>query len=202
MVELIVVICIIALFTVILIANFPKMMRQFALSRAVYELAQNIRQAQDLSLSGVQLNDIHGNPITVKGYGVYFNPTSYPTKYIIYADVAGAPDSNGNRVSDSKYDDLGNNPMCSSVDQTDRPLYEDCIMQIVDLTKEDASLSINSITNVDDNFTSVDFTPPGPITKIENLNLQYSGTEIILQVRVDNIERGVSVNTSGLISVQ
>ena len=60
LVEVVVVIFIVALFTIILISDFPKMLRQLALSRVSYNFAQDLRKAQDLGLSGIALKDKNG----------------------------------------------------------------------------------------------------------------------------------------------
>jgi len=53
LVEIIVVIFIISLFASIAFLNLPKIQGSFALSSAVYELAQNIRTAENNALTGV-----------------------------------------------------------------------------------------------------------------------------------------------------
>lgn len=197
LVELIVVICIITLFTAILISNFPKMLRQFALSRAAYQLAQDLRKTQDLGLSGVQLNDVNNNSIAVKGYGIYIDPLN-PTQYLIYADVA---DVNGS--FDQEYDASPPPPFCSSVDQINGGTLEaDCIVEIVDLTKEDPSLSIKGLANIaSGESTSINYAPPNPITKISNIVSASFPIGIILQ-NTDGNTRTVYAGISGLISVQ
>lgn len=87
LVELVFVIFIITLFSTILIANFPKAQNYYALSRTAYKMAQDIRRAQDLALSGV----LSGG-LTVKGYGVYIDTGSSPNKYLIYADIDSSED--------------------------------------------------------------------------------------------------------------
>ena len=99
LVEIIVAVFIIVIFSVMLISNFPKIQDEFAISRAAYQLAQDLRKTQDLGLSGVPLSDASGNlivdingaPMPVRGYGIYILSNSQ--QYIIYADVA---DNNGN----------------------------------------------------------------------------------------------------------
>jgi type II secretory pathway pseudopilin PulG len=87
LVEIIVVIFIIALFSAIVIADFPTIQKHFALSRASYQLAQDLRKIQDLGLSGVQTKDMIGNTISVQGYGIYINTSQSREQYVMYADV-------------------------------------------------------------------------------------------------------------------
>ncbi len=211
LVEIVVVIFIISMFMVILISDFPKMLRQFALSRVVYNFAQDLRKAQDLGLSGVRLNDKTGKAITVKGYGIYVNYSKNPTKYLLYADVAAAADINGPGKSDQKYDDPVSPLYCSEVDQpggganiVNGVLVVDCIVSEVDISKESSSLSIDSITNTaGSSNTSINFTPPDPITTIDNLDTTITNNNQVGIVfkNTDGAKRTVYVNTSGLISI-
>ena len=198
--KLVVVIFIIALFTVILISNFPAMLRQFALSRVTYQFAQDLRKTQDLGLSGVQLNDKYGTAIAVKGYGIYINFSNSTKQYLIYADVA---DATG--VSDNKYDGDFNTIFCNNIDQTSSTLKTDCIVSITDVTKEDPSLSIEKVTDGGSNSynsLSVNFSPPTPITTITTNAFTQPSTVNIFLKNTDGTDRGVSVNSSGLINIQ
>lgn len=82
LVEVIVAIFIVAIFSAILIADYPKISRQFSLLRASHQLAQDLRRAEDLSLSGVLGSS---QALHISGYGVYIDLTN-STQYIIYAD--------------------------------------------------------------------------------------------------------------------
>ena len=92
LIEIIVVIFIIAIFSLIIIADFPGIEKQYALSNATYKLAQDFRRVQDLGLSGIQLLDADGNQINVQGYGIYINPAVSDSVYLIYADVGDEAD--------------------------------------------------------------------------------------------------------------
>ncbi|MCX6722403.1 MAG: prepilin-type N-terminal cleavage/methylation domain-containing protein [Candidatus Staskawiczbacteria bacterium] len=78
LVELIVVVFIIALFSLITVSNFPQIQKQYALSAAAYSLAQDIRAAEDMGLSGAQTLSSDGQIISVKGYG--FFARNFPTQ--------------------------------------------------------------------------------------------------------------------------
>lgn len=208
LVEIVVVVFIIALFTVILVSDFPRMLRQMALSRVAYNFAQNLRKAQDLGLSGIQLMDISPTPrsIAVKGYGLYIDLAN-PKQYIIYADVAG-PLVDGVRTSDNKYG-LSTYPLCSEVDQTvpipnfinGGILIADCVVETISLTKEDSSLFIKSFVNGSGSTNaSINFSPPGPLTTISNLSTGQNRVGVIFR-NSDGGERTVYVNSSGLIDV-
>lgn len=175
LVEIIVVIFIIAIFSTILISDFPTIQRQFALSRAAYKLAEDLRRAQDLSLSGVKTNDSSGQPIAkVYGYGVYFN-LSVPTQYIIYADVGNFQ----------------------------RYISGDPIIETTDISKDNPSLYIKQINNINGAYVSINFSPPDPTIKIDNLSSGNSEIGIVLGLNSDSSAiRTVWANTSGLINVQ
>ena len=201
LIEIVVVIFITVLFFLILISDFPKIQRQFALSRVAYELAQDLRKTQDLGLSGVQLIDKNGQPISIKGYGVYVNLVAqFKTQYIIYADVNG----------DQKYSSDLTFPLCDEADQTSGQLVSDCVIKIIDIKDSNNGgnpnlyiKQINNINNPSIGFTSINFSPPNPTIKIDNLNSGQSGIEIVLELSADaSASRKVLVNTSGLINVQ
>lgn len=199
LVEIIIVVFIIALFSVILVANFPKILRQFALSRATYILAQDIRKAEDLGLSGVVVTngETPAKPITtVKGYGLYIN-MAIPTQYLIYADLDNSKTYTPPTV-----------PTECSAEPTNNPT-KDCIVNVVDLKRENASLSIESIRKLDGNniagsSVSINFVPPDPAINIADNQLppvNYVGIKIVLR-NTDGATRSILVNTSGLIDIQ
>jgi len=192
LIEIIVVILVITLFSLILIADFPKIQKQMALSRVTYKLAQDLRKVQDLSLSGVKLKDSIGNPIAVKGYGIYID-VGNPTKYIIYADIDNTHACN-----------YLNQPCSDSLQLCDAPTADpklDCALEEpVDISKENINLKISSIVGINNkNFTSINFRPPDPITDIQNF---ISGRpEIVISLYNGLTYRKISVNKSGLINV-
>ena len=194
-VEIAVVIFIVALLSVILISDFPKIQRQMALSRVTYKLAQDLRKTQDFGLSGVQVNDAAGNPVKAKGYGIYIDLISSTKKYVMYADVA---DISGN--SDQKYSNGSSYPLCSG--QTNPT--SDCAVEVIDISQQNPNLYIKqiSINGSTSNSTSINFSPPNPTVNIENLSSGNS-VGIILGLSADSSAiRTVWVNKAGLINVQ
>lgn len=198
LVEIIVVIFVVTVFSVIIISDFPKIQRQFALSRSTHKLAQDLRKTQDLGMSGAQMLDMNGNPIKLKGYGVYIDFSQSNKQYIIYADVA---DANGN--SDQKY--TSENFYSANLCKDRSDIIFDCVVEIIDISKENPSLYIkNPITNVYTNFTSINFNPPVPTVKIDNfISNADSGVGIVLGLSSGSLaSRTVWVNVAGLINVQ
>jgi type II secretory pathway pseudopilin PulG len=207
LIEIIVVIFIITMFSMIIISDFPKMQKEFALSRAAYKLAQDLRKTEDLGLSGLQINDGENPPqliTTIKGYGIYIHLGESQEIYSIYADI------NYNQ-GDEIYDDPYPAPrvLCSNVPES-TPL-SDCIIETTDLSQDNPDLYIKSMENIIGNFTSINFSPPGPQVNIENkcsldfdcVDSDHSRIGIILGLKSDaSAERIIWINTSGLISVQ
>ena len=184
LVEIIVVIFIIALFSSILIANFPRIEKQFSLSRAAYKMAQDIRRAEDMGLSGVATQG-------AKGYGIYFDLSS-PTSYILYADTC---------LSDSKYTiDVS----CQKEGEDGHDVHVDD----VELGYAQQGIYIAGIKAVKGGqetsvqYTSMNFSPPNPTVAIDNLN-DGTSMEIILGVRSEpGLIKAISVNKSGLIEMK
>ena len=179
MVELVISIFIITIFSLIVIVNFPSILRSFAISRATYKLAQDLRKAQDLGLSGVLVNDISGNPIPPPkgGYGIYVNSlTGNNKKYTLYADTypASAP-------FDYAYDE-----------------GEDSIVENINIEQ---GVSIKSVGN--ESSASINFTPPNPLTTISSLQNGDTGINIVLVSDSDPaLTRTVYVNKAGLIEIK
>ncbi|MCX6723321.1 MAG: hypothetical protein NT094_04650, partial [Candidatus Staskawiczbacteria bacterium] len=167
----------------------------------------DLRKTQDLGLSGVPINDKNTDPIITKGYGIYIDPLN-PKEYVIYADVSSDP-TNPLAVSDQKY---SGDPYvrCDGIDQDAHGICKtDCVIDIIDLSKENSSLSIKEIRDVKNNILitfpiSINFMPPDPIIKItdnkEPPNF-YPTVKIVFK-NTDGSERTVLANTSGLINVQ
>ncbi len=193
LVEIIVVIFIIAVFSSILVSNLPQILRQFALSRSIHSLSQNLRKVQDLGLSGVLIiQSEEGEPdqIEAKGYGVYFNLAG-SNQYIIYADRGDTPDY--------QYD--GSSQMCGE----DINPEADCILEIIDVTEENSDLYIKEIENISSGFNSVsiNFAPPNPSIVINNLSTNKKEVGIILGLKSDpSLSRSAWINISGLIRIE
>lgn len=184
LVEIIVVILLSVLFCVILISDFPSIQRQFALSRAAYKLAQDLRTIEDLGLSGVTPQ---GQVQVAKGFGVYVNISTYPaTQYIMYSDTC--PTSN----QDYKYTTPG--ASCA---------LGDYIITTVNISQTEPGVYIQALNHVTGNWTSINFNPPNPTVTIDNLNPSYNNLEIVLSLTSDQTKtRKVVINTSGLIEVK
>ncbi len=174
---MLVVIAIIAILPTVIVANFPKIQQQFALSRAAYAFAQDVRSTEGRSLSSNLYKDAEGNYQSVAGYGIYLDMDRYgDKKYIIYADA-----SPGNQ----KYDDL------------------DYIVSTTDLAVDEPGIIIKELDNVFGNNASINFNPPNPTTDITQLDQGETNIDVVFAVESDPTEtKTVSVNTSGLVEVK
>lgn len=189
LIEILVVVFIIALFSSILVADFPKIKRQFALTRAVYKMSQDLRRTQDMGFSGQQIVGLD-----VKGYGVYINLDSLGNKkYIIYAD----------RDNDQKYTET------TEVVCGEQALNKDCVIETIDFSQSEAGVFIKRIENTTTGrWVDINFMPPNPTITITELDEDSSGTKfnrvmITFELEDDLLKtRIVSVNTSGLIEIK
>lgn len=193
LIEIIVVVFITVIFSSILISNFPEILRQFALSRVTYKLAQDIRKTQNWGASGVLIaEEIDGQSqqIMAKGYGVYINLVS-SWQYIIYADRGESPNF--------KYD--GNSQLCS---QNLFP-FEDCVIETINIALGNPDLYIKEIINIGYgySFTSMNFSPPNPNTSIDNLGFGSNQVGIVVgSLSEASLSKTVWVNTAGLIRIE
>lgn len=178
LIEVIAVIAIIAVLLLIIVANFPAIKRQFALSRAAHKFAQDVRRAEDLALSG---SGAIGN---AQGYGIYVD-LSDKKRYLIYADIKGESKPAG----------------CFDKPQA----YDGCdeIVEEIDLAKDSPGVSIKEI-NYTSSPMSINFTPPNPTVNITGFDPRNENRVwIVFNLDTDkNNIRTVYVFISGLIQVQ
>jgi len=190
LVEIIVAIVIIAVFSVIVVADFPKIKKQMALSRAAYDLSQTIRRTEDFGFSGIRITDSDGSIVDVDGYGFYINKTADDQQYLIYADT----DGNG----DQKYTPDGSGSSC------DDPITAgyDCIIETINMEESTSGVYIKEIgDNV--SILSINFTPPNPTVTITANGSSATSIRIVLGVvSDDSMEKSVFVNSSGLVYVE
>ena len=179
LIEIIAVITIITLFSMILIADFPKIIRQYAVSRSSYKLSQDIRRVEDLGLSGVQ---IEGQNSPVGGYGLYIDLDDNEEQYIIYADN------------------------CSDTPDFEYIFGCDSIIETIGISEQQAGIYIKRINgNISGlvNSASINFTPPNPKVTITASDIQNNSIDIVIGSSFDDsLERTVFVNNSGSIEVK
>ncbi len=79
-IELLVVITIIVITSGFVVVNFKKASESGKLQRTTQQIIQNIRKAQDMALSSVEVRDTIYNY-----YGVYFNKNTMPDSFYVFA---------------------------------------------------------------------------------------------------------------------
>ena len=177
MIELIVVISLILVFSGVIISNFSSAKLQFSLSRVAYQLEQDLSKAQNMALSSVPYKDSLGVEHQVDGYGVYVNLTGLGnTKYIVYADK-----SPGN----NKYD------------------TSDYLIKQVDFSLNEPGIIIQNMFGVSGgNTTSVNFKSVDLSTSIDNLLVGSNSVSFYISEASELFKtKTVSINTAGLIQV-
>ncbi len=191
LIEIIAAVFIITIFSAILVSNFPGILKQFALTRAVYKFAQDVKRVEDMGLSGVLTPNLE-----VKGYGVYLNTVDANfgnKKYVIYADV------NGDHYYD--YYVSQENYTC---DDLSLPPNKDCILETIDLgtTEKGVTIAVGNIMVDSQLGVSIDFAPPNPNVVLSNIT-PNNYVKVVFALESDATQtKCVFVNTSGLIGVE
>lgn len=215
LIELVIIICIMAVFSLIMISDFPKIIREYALSKVTYKMSQDLRGVQDSTLSGMTVTDYYTCKVPAKDYGVYFNTQTDNQKkqYIIFADVNDdgmydSGDANSNMFCEDQT--YFTNSLCDMriLMANNLPKDYDCIISIVSLVEENTSLTIDRIASDKDydlgvryGSASISFYPPAPNTVIKANGGLVSQLYIVLK-NTDGSERSVLVKNSGLINVE
>ncbi|MSU60549.1 MAG: type II secretion system protein [Candidatus Staskawiczbacteria bacterium] len=179
-IELLIVVAIIIVLPAVVISNFPQIKNQFALSRAVYQLSQDIRMAQNMSLSSVPYKDSFSLLRSVAGYGVHIDINALGNKkYILYAD------NSDSGVGNQQYDNL------------------DYIVSVIDFRNSEQGVVIKEISNVVGNRASVNFSSLDGDVSIGEIDEGKSDINVVLTLESDPAKtRSVLINTSGLIEVK
>ena len=185
-VEILVVIFIIFIFSGILIISFPKIIHQFALTRSVYKMGQVLRRAQDMGLSAQKIEGIN-----VSSYGVYINldnPSLGNKKYIIYADM-----------DDDQLYTAQSQAICGQ----QQGANTDCVIEEINFSQTEPGVIIDSIQNTSNRWIDINFKPPNPTTTITSLSPGINRVQIIFALEADLLKtRIVSINTAGLIEIK
>ncbi len=178
LIEVLIVVVIVLIFSGIFISDFPKIRLQLALSRAANKFEQDIRKVQDMALSGVQFYDSSGDPINAKGYGIYINLEDSNSKgYTMYADL----DNDKQFVA-----------------------AQDFVIENVDFSKTEPGVIIKNIENLmDSSEVCINFTPPNPEITISDLVEGQTRVQIIFVLESEQTKtKSVFVNTAGLVEIK
>ena len=173
LIELIVVTSIIMILTALSLANYDTGKKQLALQRASFKVSQDLRRAQEMSMSSKEFN----GSIPPGGYGLFFRKFplggyDYPHLYMLFADL----DGNGTM-------DIGSE-----------------LVEIIDL-EEGVKFSDFYLEGMVSNETYFTFIPPDPETSI--VDGTYDSTKIIISFEDDATKnKTILLNSVGLITIE
>jgi len=111
LIELIIVTAIMAILASLVVASHRTGQKQYNLSQAGQKLVSNLREAQNMAMSGVDIG------IQYCGYGIQINRTARPTSYYFYADKAASC-----QTSNNKYD--GSDEIIETVELPDQVRFQ------------------------------------------------------------------------------
>jgi len=187
--EITVVVGIIGLLAVVILFSYQGEGGQFALSRSAHQVAQKLRQAEEMAMSSqevpVQLDPSENGVFPKGGYGIHFAIDSEnPENYYIYlfADC------------DSGYQ-YNSNGACICETATESCSCDETIENIV---LEDG-VKIKSLSPV--SVLDITFTPPDPEVTIFGSS-EPIATIILCLKNNENITETVKVYKTGLIDIE
>jgi len=174
--EVLIVIAIMLFLFPMVLTNYNTGDKQFSLYRSAHDLAQDLRSAQEMAMTGVQFDE----SFPAGGYGLFFEVNK--NSYILFADCDG----------DNKYDASGIATSCAEASSESGGSYPE---KIQDLSLE-SGVIISSITP--SSPLTIVFFPPIPVITIRP---QPSSNEAVIELMLGGRSKVVTINTVGLIDV-
>lgn len=172
-IELLVIITMVTIFSAIMFADYGNTGKQFALDRSAEKLAQDLRRTQRMAIDA-----LIGIDETTNGYGIYFDKgAGSETKYIIYRN------NNVNIYYDA----------AEPADSIKETILIESGVKICDIKDNDVSEADNTI--------SISFQPPDPINYIENNYIGHEASIILCSVDDVSQTKTVKINNTGRIEV-
>lgn len=183
LIEIAVVISIILILSILVFPNFRDAKAKFALDRTIYKLSQDLRNAEEMSMSSQTTPpEIFVSSFFPKGgYGIYFQENS--SSYILFADCDG----------DGEYDAAGGAVSCSEATEQ-QPFPE----KIKDITLE-AGIKIGTLNPKysQDNSLAITFFPPDP-----TITIYPAASTAFITLIFKTKSETASINLNGLIEIQ
>lgn len=177
--EVLIVIAIMLFLIPMVLTNYNEGDKQFSLYRSAHDLAQDLRSAQEMAMTGKTTPVQFGENFPAGGYGLFFE--DHKNSYILFADCDG----------DNEYDASGVVATSCSEATPDNPYPE----KIQELFLEPGVI-ILSITP--SSPLTIVFFPPIPVITISP---QPSSKEAVIKLMLGGRSRVVTINTVGLIDV-
>jgi len=175
LIELLVSLSVVMLMAGIAIPRYNVLRRRSALLSSSYELSQRLREAQELSLSGGEVETGGGFTEVPAGYGIYIDINN-PQRYILYADL---------RPANQKFDGEPDDKIINTVEVGKKAV----VSKLTDGSNEFSEMSIN-------------FEAPEPETTMKNGGLSLSNVAVNLIAKGTDYMSSVRVNKAGLIYVE
>jgi len=170
LIELVVTMSIMVIFTALLFRDYGKDSKIFALERMLQRTAQDLRRTQEMATSALSLDGETGTT----GYGIYFNKApGSKTTYVIYRNVNANP----------YYD--------SGVDAIKETVNMEKGIEICDIKNNGVSLVAG--------YISVSFAPPDPINYIEGQSFGQEASIVLCTNETPPVTRTVKINNAGRI---
>ncbi|MCK5044739.1 type II secretion system protein [Candidatus Parcubacteria bacterium] len=175
LIELLVAMAIIVILSFTILFDFDTGQKKLALQRDAYKLAQDIKRAQEMAMSGIEIDCDDGLPfVPAVGYGIHFKKSAYKDAdgqfYILFAECSGNEQYNSG---------------------TDIEVEKIYLIKGIEITKLKPS----------DDF-GIFFQPPDPVTYISNFETGQTA-EIEISCEDDtSITRSIIVNNAGLVEVK
>ncbi len=178
--ELLIVITIVLLLFPMVLTNYNVGEKQLSLYRSAHSLAQDLRNVQEMAMTGETTPFQFGQNFPRGGYGLYFE--SNTNSYIIFADCDG----------DNEYDSSGIAASCPEADSAPGESYPE---KIKDIPLEPGVIisSIIPVTPI-----NIVFFPPTPIITIKPLP---ADNQAIITLTLAGKTKTITINNVGLIDV-
>jgi len=174
LIELMVILLIVAIFTGVLFIDYGKNSKVFALDRASQKVAQDVRRAQEMAMSGTT------GDASTNGYGVYFDKTGNNNlSYLIFRNNADLIMTYGGS------------------DTVKETITIEKGVKICDLKDKLISSGVDSSVN----NLSVAFLPPDPINYVGTNYIGHEASIILCIIGNESTTRTVRVNNAGKIEV-
>jgi len=181
LIELMVTVSIISLLSVVTLVNFRQGNKQFALTRSSYQLAQDLRRAEEMAISSQEFKGAFQG-----GFGIYFVVTPAdedPGQYPLFVDCD----------NDKQFDEIS--LTCS--DCTGGSCTPNSFSEKVETISLEKGIYISELSPAGE-FLLVKFFPPDPLV---SFNPDTASASISLTFKGGQ-KKEVKINKAGLIEIR
>jgi len=178
--EVLIVIAIMLFLLPMVLTNYNAGDKQFSLYRSAHDLAQDLRNAQEMAMTGKTTPVQFGENFPAGGYGLFFE--DYKNSYILFADCDG----------DNEYDASGIAASCAEASSASGESYPEKLQEL----SLESGVVILSLTP--SSPLTIVFFPPIPVITIRP---QPSNNEAVINLVLGGKSKIITINTAGLIDV-